>query len=155
MLLKKQENNFSGFINVEGNVAPEDCIFTREIVKYDRKGFIEKRLPRLKEKVKKENKPGTDQFLKDMNRCNPWAYYDFSPSIAAYSDNGDLLNEFLDINLPKQFIFGQEDAGLSYLPKLRSSNVRVDEIPCGTHFMYADNPDHFYSVIVEFVSQIS
>jgi pimeloyl-ACP methyl ester carboxylesterase len=67
------------------------------------------------------------------------------------SDSGRLLDEFLALPVPRLFLYGEENKGLSYLPRLRASEVRVREIPLSAHFIFYDNPVETFQAIGEFV----
>jgi len=49
------------------------------------------------------------------------------------------------------FLYGEENKGLSYLPSLRASDVRVREIASSAHFLFYDNPVETFQAVGEFV----
>jgi len=57
------------------------------------------------------------------------AYHAYAFETVAESDSGRLIEEFLSLRLPRLFIYGDANKSLSYLPKLRRSNVQVKENP--------------------------
>jgi pimeloyl-ACP methyl ester carboxylesterase len=70
----------------------------------------------------------------------------------AESDSGRLLEEFLGLPIPRLFLYGDANGALSYLPRLRASDVRVREIPSSAHFLFHDNPVETFQAIGEFVN---
>jgi pimeloyl-ACP methyl ester carboxylesterase len=73
----------------------------------------------------------------------------------AESDSGRLLEEFLQLPIPRLFLYGDANKGLSYLPRLRNSAVQVQEIPTSAHFLFYDNPVATFQAIGEFVHSIN
>jgi len=81
------------------------------------------------------------------------AYHTYSFETVAESDSGRLLEEFLNLPVPRLFLFGEENRSLSYLPRLRASNVEVREIAASAHFLFYDNPEMTYEEIGKFVEK--
>ena len=67
------------------------------------------------------------------------------------SDSRRLLEEFIGLPIPRLFLYGEANKGLSYLPRLRASGVRVQEIPSSAHFLFYDNPVETFRAVGEFV----
>jgi hypothetical protein len=53
--------------------------------------------------------------------------------------------------VPRLFLFGEINSSLSYLERLRKSEVEVAQIPRSAHFLFYDNPVDTFSAIGEFV----
>jgi pimeloyl-ACP methyl ester carboxylesterase len=79
------------------------------------------------------------------------AYHAYSFETVKESDAGGLLEEFLSLRMPKLFLYGEQNQALSYLPRLRGSDVDVVEIPAAAHFFFYDNPVATFQEIVAFV----
>jgi hypothetical protein len=58
------------------------------------------------------------------------------------------------LNIPKLFIYGQENSSLSYIPELRKNNMNVKEISMSNHFVFYDNPKELYDVIGAFIDDL-
>ena len=56
------------------------------------------------------------------------------------SDNGDLLTRFTSLPLPRVFMYGEQNAGLSYLPTLQKAGVELAEIAFSGHWPMYSNP---------------
>jgi len=129
------------FTNIEGNVAPEDCFLSRQIITHF-----------------DENPDGFMQDFQDRNRVSPFFSHHLyavalplkvqstSPrpifeSMVQLSDNAPLMAWFTNLPGATAFLHGDQNAGLTYLPKLRESGVEVVSIPHSGHFpMYANAP---------------
>ena len=79
------------------------------------------------------------------------AYHAYSFETVKESDSGRLIEEFLSLPMPKLFLYGEQNRALSYLPRLRNSDVHVAEIPSAAHFLFYDNPVATYEAIGAFV----
>ena len=64
------------------------------------------------------------------------AYYTYSFETVAESDSGRLLQDFFALPMPRLFLYGEANRSLSYLAKLRISDVNVQEIPKSAHFLF-------------------
>ena len=54
------------------------------------------------------------------------------------SDHGDLPTTFLSLPFPRMFMYGEQNATLSYLPALAAGGVELIAIPHSGHWpMYA------------------
>jgi pimeloyl-ACP methyl ester carboxylesterase len=143
------------FIDIEGNIASEDCFLSRQIIDFpasDALEFFEYFIERtqhtpvyssplyaasLRYKVRAEAIPGIFKSMVDL------------------SDNGDLMNRFLSLPCPKMFMYGEQNKGLSYLSHIKSKGVRLAEIPeCGHFPMYA-NPPVMWGEIASFLNQLN
>jgi pimeloyl-ACP methyl ester carboxylesterase len=129
------------FTNIEGNIAPEDCFLSRQIVTHF-----------------DENPDGFMEDFQDRNRASPFFSHHLyaatlpykvqssSPrpifeSMVELSDNMPLMDWFTSLPDNTTFIHGDQNAGLTYLPKLCESGVNVVSIPHSGHFpMYANAP---------------
>jgi len=53
--------------------------------------------------------------------------------------------------IPRLFLYGEANRAPSYLPRLRASDVRVQEVPSSAHFLFYENPVETFQAIGEFV----
>ena len=138
------------FINIEGNIAPEDCFLSRQIIEQpapDAEVFFEHFIERtlytpafssplysvnLRHKVRAQAVPGIFSSMVDL------------------SDHGDLMDKFLSLPCPKMFMYGEQNRNLSYLDYIQSKGVRLSEISeCG-HFPMYSNPPMMWREITDF-----
>ena len=71
------------------------------------------------------------------------------------SDHGDLMTKFLGLPCPKMFMFGEQNATLSYLPQLQSAGVTLACISNSGHFPMYSNPVEMWSRIASFLKFVS
>jgi pimeloyl-ACP methyl ester carboxylesterase len=136
------------FVNAEGNLAPEDCMFSRRVVANAFPEFVAHEFPKINADLEANGGRGHLMHKAVLARASPRAYYDFSFQTVEYSDHGALLDRFLALPIARlYFIYGSLNAGLSYLPRLRESRCVLTEIAGAGHFMFYDDPRAFAECI--------
>jgi pimeloyl-ACP methyl ester carboxylesterase len=140
-----------GFVNVEGNLAPEDCFFSREVAQHSFDYFTTTTLPELKRRLTHSPNRGFQNYAEGLNSASEKAFFDVCPSLVQYSDHGNLIQRFIGLRTPKLFVYGSENRGLSYLPTLKENGCEMVEIPESNHFPGYDNPHAFYQAIAAFL----
>lgn len=154
MLANQFPDRVLSFIDIEGNIAPEDCFLSRQIVEHPADNpndfferFIQRTLyspayssplyaARLRHNIRAAAVPGI-----------------FS-SMVELSDKGDLMNKFLSLPCPKMFMYGEQNKSLSYLNYIQSEGVKLSEISeCG-HFPMYSNPPLMWRDISDFYNEL-
>jgi pimeloyl-ACP methyl ester carboxylesterase len=143
-------NKVAGFVNVEGNLAPEDCIFSRNVIAHSYSDFDKIVFPEIKKAVSAKAGRGFAQHLRVLEKANPRAYYDYAFQTVEYSDHGNLLERFLSLPVPKCFLYGSNNRYLSYLQRLRETECTVIEIPNADHFLFYDEPNRYAAALASF-----
>lgn len=141
-----------GFINIEGNLAPEDCMFSRRASSVTFSEFSERLFDQIRRELTESSYPGDHIVGHNMAlNTDRRAYYTYSFQTVRESDSGELLEEFLAIPVPKLFLYGEANRRLSYLPRLRENNVEVREVPKAAHFLFYDDPVTTFEEIARFL----
>ena len=149
-------NGVSGFINIEGNLAPEDCMFSRRASSVTFSELAERLFDQIRCELRASKYPGDHMIAHNMAlNTDKRAYYAYSFQTVRESDSGKLLDEFLSIPVPKLFLYGEANRTLSYLPRLRQSSVEVREVPKSAHFLFYDDPVTTFEEIAHFVKNTS
>jgi pimeloyl-ACP methyl ester carboxylesterase len=140
-----------GLINLEGNLCPEDCTFSRPVIPYTLETFAQL-FDQMMTELKSSRFVG-DQIIAHNMALNVdiRAYHSYSFETVEESDSGQLIEEFLSLRMPKLFLYGEQNKALSYLPRLRGSDVHVTEVPRAAHFFFYDNPVATFREIGAFV----
>jgi pimeloyl-ACP methyl ester carboxylesterase len=141
-----------GLINLEGNLCPEDCMFSRRVVPHKLEEFGSTVFQQMIEELRSSRYAG-DQIIANNMALNVdvRSYHAYSFETVAESDSGRLIEEFLALPVPRLFLYGEVNKGLSYLQRLRDSPVQVMEIPGSAHFLFYDNPVATFQAIGDFV----
>lgn len=151
MLAHESPERVASFIDIEGNVAPEDCFLSRQVVDYplaDAQSFFDDFIERnwhspyhsaalyassLRHKVRPDAVPGIFNSMVEL------------------SDHGDLMTKFLSLPFPRMFMYGEQNATLSYLPHLSRNGVQLAQIPHSGHFPMYSNAVRMWERIAEFL----
>jgi pimeloyl-ACP methyl ester carboxylesterase len=144
------------YINIEGNLLPEDCMFSSRVVTFDYDTFKDQIFPNTIVEMKSNGNTGYHIIANNLQlNTNVKSYYNYSFQTVEYSSTGELLDQYLTMNIPRIFIYGQENRSLSYLPLLLQQNMNVKEISGSNHFVFYDNPKELYDVIGDFIDNLS
>jgi pimeloyl-ACP methyl ester carboxylesterase len=153
LYLRSHLKNVLGYINIEGNLMPEDCMFSSKVVKHSQQSFIDGVFAQTISDMKNYGNPGYHIIANNLQmNTNPVSYYHYSFQTVRYSSTGELLNHFIELRMPKMFLYGDRNRKLSYIQQLRSSGVLVKEIPDSDHFIFYDNPVALYEAIAQFAA---
>lgn len=145
------------FVSIEGNLAPENCVFSRKAASgRSYKEFLNIKFPELQHKLASSEKIGFRKWSESLLHASPQAFYDYCPSIVRYSDDTATLKIYLDLSIPKIYMYGSENkTALKFLEILHIKNCQTVEIPESNHFPFYDNPNAFYAVLHNFLGTIN
>ena len=151
LLRRAGRGRVQGLINLEGNLCPEDCMFSRRVIPHTLDTFASL-FDQMMSELRSSRFVG-DQIIAHNMALNVdiRAYHAYSFETVKESDAGQLIEEFLSLRMPKLFLYGEQNKALSYLPRLRNSDVLVVEIPSAAHFLFYDNPVATFQAIGAFV----
>ncbi|MEM1045428.1 MAG: alpha/beta hydrolase [Pseudomonadota bacterium] len=153
MLADAHPDRVLSFIDIEGNLAPEDCFLSRQIIDHPAAtpdafmaGFIERVRAR----------PEFSSAL--YTSALPWkvratSFRPIFTSMVALSDNEPLLDIMARLPMPRVFIHGEQNQHLSYLDRLRSIGVDVIPIPQSGHFPMYSNAPALWAAMANFLSR--
>jgi len=150
MLAQGAPDRVLSFVNIEGNLAPEDCFLSRQIIDNpadDPDVFLEEFAART------HFAPEFSSALYAANvrsRVRPEVVRGVFESMVDLSDHGDLLSRFTALTMPRLFMYGEQNAELSYLPFLREHGVELAEIPFSGHWPMYSNPVAMWTEIAGF-----
>jgi pimeloyl-ACP methyl ester carboxylesterase len=147
---ERNVDKVAGFVNVEGNLAPEDCMFSRKVIPHSYSDFEKVVFPQIKKALSAKMGRGFAQHLQVLEKANPRAYYDYAFQTVDYSDHGNLLERFLSLPTPKCFLYASNNRHLSYLQRIRESECVVIEIPNAHHFLFYDEPTRYAAALASF-----
>lgn len=152
MLASAHPDRVLSFCDIEGNIAPEDCFLSRQIHDYpaeNPQAFLSAFIKRV------DQSPAWSSPLFAaglVHKVRMDAVRSIFASMVDLSDNAGLMERFLGLPCPKMFMYGDQNATLSYLSHIADQGVELAEIPqCGHFPMYA-NPPEMWSRIARFIS---
>jgi len=152
MLADRQPDRVLSFVNIEGNIAPEDCFLSRQIVDYpaaDAERFFDDFIARTL------HSPAYASALYAASlrhKVRAGAVGGIFRSMVELSDNADLMGKFLKLPCPRMFMHGEQNASLSYLDLIESRGVRLSRISACGHFPMYSNPVSMWQEIAAFLT---
>ena len=155
LLAHEEPDRVLSFVDIEGNVAPEDCFLSRQVVTHasdDAERFFDEFIERTR------RSPFFSSALYAANlrvKVRPGAVRGIFESMVELSDDGDLMSKFLALPFPRMFMYGEQNSSLSYLPALAAGGVELADIPNSGHFPMYSNPVAMWRRIAEFQSRVS
>ena len=155
LLAHEEPDRVLSFVDIEGNVAPEDCFLSRQVVTHasdDAERFFDEFIERTR------RSPFFSSALYAANlrvKVRPSAVRGIFESMVELSDDGDLMSKFLALPFPRMFMYGEQNSSLSYLPALAAGGVELADIPNSGHFPMYSNPVAMWRRIAEFQSRVS
>jgi pimeloyl-ACP methyl ester carboxylesterase len=151
LLAHQDPGRIVSFVDIEGNVAPEDCFLSRQVLTYpsdDAEQFFDDFIERTR------RSPFFSSALYAANLSNkvrPGAVRGIFESMVELSDHGDLMSKFLSLPCRRMFMYGEQNASLSYLPELAANGIELAEIPKSGHFPMYSNPVAMWQRIAGFL----
>ncbi|ANH73301.1 hypothetical protein ACS15_0698 [Ralstonia insidiosa] len=154
MLAHAHRHRVISFTDIEGNLAPEDCFLSRQIVDYPRDDDAERFFDDFIERTRHAPAYASALYAASLrHKVRAGAVGGIFRSMVDLSDNGKLMEKFLALPFPRMFMYGEQNASLSYLGHIRERGVALAEIPeCG-HFPMYSNPVLMWRAIAEFQAQ--
>jgi pimeloyl-ACP methyl ester carboxylesterase len=155
MLAHAHPGRVLSFTDIEGNVAPEDCFLSRQIVDHarpDAETFFADFIDRTRQSPSYASALYASSL---RHKVQAPAVRGIFQSMVELSDHGDLMGRFLGLPFPRMFMYGDQNASLSYLAHLRARGVRLAEIPHCGHFPMYSNPVAMWDEIADFVHRSS
>jgi pimeloyl-ACP methyl ester carboxylesterase len=151
LLAHRYPDRILSFVDIKGNLAPEDCFLSRQIFLFpseDPEAFLDCFIHR----ICNIRSYGNSLYASTLRaRVRVHAVRPIFESMVKLSDEEDLLGWMLDLPCPKMFMFGEENRGLSYLPKLGKGGVDLAQVPHCGHFPMYSNPVEMFRRIAEFL----
>ncbi|MBN3851773.1 alpha/beta hydrolase [Paraburkholderia sp. Ac-20340] len=153
MLAHQHPARVLSFVDIEGNIAPEDCFLSRQIVDHARESD-ERFFDDFIERTRHAPAYASALYAASLrHKVRAQAVGPIFRSMVALSDNGDLMQKFLALPFARLFMYGAQNATLSYLDSLRAQGVSLAEIADCGHFPMYSNPVAMWREIAAFQAQ--
>ena len=138
---------------IEGNLTPEDCFLSRQIVDFpsdDPAEFIES----FAERAWQSPAFSHQLYAAALRyKVRPDAVAPIFRSMVRCSENDDLLAKFTELACAKMFVYGDRNRSLSYLGTLMERGVQLAEIERSGHWPMYANPPALWSRLGQFIDQ--
>jgi pimeloyl-ACP methyl ester carboxylesterase len=153
LLARQDPGRVLSFVDIEGNLAPEDCFLSRQALTHpagDDESFLDGFIAR----ARRSPAYASALFAASLrHKVRPGAVRGIFESMVDLSDHGDLMAKFLALPCPRMFMYGEQNSSLSYLTKLGANGVELAEIPHSAHWPMYSNPAAMWERIAEFHSR--
>lgn len=154
MLADGNPQRVLSFVNIEGNIAPEDCFLSRQVEQYpaaDDAGFFDDFI----ERTRLAPAYASALYAASLrHKVRAGAVRGIFRSMVALSDRGRLMDRFLGLPCPRMFMHGTQNNHLSYLAHIAAHSVRVVGIQNCGHFPMYSNPTAMWRAILDFLQDI-
>jgi pimeloyl-ACP methyl ester carboxylesterase len=150
LLAHQDPERVLSLVNIEGNIAPEDCFLSRQVIMHpsdDAESFLDDFIQRSR------RSPFSSSALYAASlrhKVRPGAVRGIFESMVDLSDHGDLMAKFLSLPCPRMFMYGEQNSTLSYLTKLAANGVELAKIPQSAHWPMYSNPVAMWERIADF-----
>ena len=142
------------FINLEGNLTPEDCFFSGKVVRTSFEDFREKGRSKFEEELRRAGRKDSSllEYAETFSRASTSALYKSAQHTIEDSAK-PLIEKFVKIeNIC--YIYGEKNRGVFPSENLlRSKGVPIFFIEDSGHSMATDNPEQLYEVIGSCISE--
>lgn len=146
-------NNALSFINLEGNLCPQDCTFSRQAKNTSWREFESSVFRQIKEETRTSEDKGLREYYRCLAKSSPHAFYQSSCSLVKYSDSGILLKKFLHLQVKSYYVFGEKNKDMAIIETLKGHNLHLASIPKSGHFMMNDSPKAFYAILLSLLQK--
>jgi pimeloyl-ACP methyl ester carboxylesterase len=150
LLAHQDPSRLLSFVNIEGNLAPEDCFLSRQALTHPRdddEHFFDDFI----ERTRRSPFYSSPLYAAGLrHKVRPAAVRGIFESMVDLSDRGELLAKFLSLPCPRMFMYGEQNSSLSYLTTLSTHGVELADIPHSAHWPMYSNPVAMWGRIAQF-----
>lgn len=147
MLAHRYPQRVMSFVDIEGNIAPEDCFLSRQIHDYPQED-AERFFAEFIERARRAPAHASALYAASLrHKVRAEAVRGIFESMVELSDQGELMDKFLGLPMPKMFMYGDQNASLSYLAHIQRQGVVLAQIPDCGHFPMYSNPQVMWARI--------
>ncbi len=145
------------FVNVEGNVSPGDCSYSRLACEYTPEAFVERGFDDL---LRRLHRDGADDashrgYYASMAHCDPRQFRLNSEELVTFSEGETAADRMAALRVPVLHVSGVPGGNAPRtLELLDRAGVRRHAIEPAGHWPYLDRRDDFVRVLRAFLEEI-
>ncbi|KQC14896.1 MAG: hypothetical protein APR63_04870 [Desulfuromonas sp. SDB] len=150
LLAEKYPDLVELFINVEGNISPDDCTLSRSVTGYSAEDFLDFGYEKMLDKVYLAGMENRDLrgYYPSMRFCNPRIYYQNSQELINLSNTEKLAERMSGLKCDKVYILGiPRGTGKRSRDLLDKARVKWIAVENSGHWPFLDQPDRFIEII--------
>ncbi|MFX1284170.1 MAG: alpha/beta fold hydrolase [Promethearchaeota archaeon] len=158
LIQEKDQIKVIGLFYLEGNLDKNDTFFSSQIAKYSCEEF-ENEFDSWIETLNKKTKGRLVEFIAELQKIGPFPLWATSVDLVSVSLSNQLLPRLQSTlkgsNCPIYFIYGEKNKGLfSSEILIKQAQLPLIFIPDAGHVMFEDNPNGFWKIIMQSLSQL-
>ncbi|MCD4653479.1 alpha/beta hydrolase [bacterium] len=149
-------NKPDAFINIEGNLTPNDCVFSSQAAVFSAEEFKSFGFDQLKITVYENslNFPAQRGYYASMRFAESSQFLLNSKDLTAFAAPGNAANRFANLKIPKLYIAGQPrgicQESLVALEKSKAPSVLIDD---SGHWPFIDQEINFIQILDIFLKR--
>jgi pimeloyl-ACP methyl ester carboxylesterase len=149
LLAIRQPERVRRLVSVEGNLAPEDCAFYSrrvflECFLGDEEGFMKRLLEPLARSCETGERRAAAKLRRNVEDA---AFFDYCRSLVGYCDHAPLLQDFLQLGIPRLYVRGDCSPRGTVGQTLERAGVPVGTIPASGHFPFWSNESAYWDTL--------
>jgi len=154
MLAHAQPDRVQSIFNIEGNIAPEDCFLSRQIIEFPAE-TPDDFLRDFQARVRARTEFGSALYAAALpHKVRASTFAPVFTSMVEISDTEPLMGMFQALPCAKAFVHGAQNRHLSYLDRLPDLGIRLIEIDHAGHFPMYSNPASLWAALAQFLNEV-
>jgi len=156
-LAEKWLGTVTHFACAVGNLVPEDCFFSRDIVRMGESAFETRGFAEYTERFRpseEERVASRSTYHESLRMTSARAIFRSSVDLVRISDEEDLLGRFLALPCPKIYLCDSGNPVAAPIEAaLAGAGIPLVTVPRTGHALMEDNPEGFYSALGAFLEK--
>jgi len=151
LLSERHPDLVNGFVNVDGNLSIEDCVFSGRASDYELHAFIDSGFYRLKEAVYRQGRKHAAQrgYYASLRLCDAYTFHLNSQELVALSATEELAMGMKRLGALAHYIAGVPGGACARsLELLDRAGVQWTAIHDSGHWPFIDQPGRFVDLLV-------
>lgn len=157
LLAERWPGTVTHFACAVGNLVPEDCFFSRDIVRAGESTFEARGFAEYTERFRPSEEARSasrSTYHESLRMTSARAIFRSSVDLVRISDEGNLLERFLALPCPKIYLCDSGNpVAASLETALAGAGVPRVVVPGTGHALMEDNPEGFYSALAAFLEE--
>ena len=146
------------FVNVEGNLSPEDCVFSGQAVRMDEERFVHGGFSKMRELIYTQGAglPAHRGYYASLRLCDPRLFHLNSRELVETSTGEEMAGRLARLTVPAWYIAGMPD-GVCARSHQNLARAGIDPIvlqPSG-HWPFIDQRDRFAVELAGILDQLT
>ena len=155
LLCEQRPDLVRRFINVEGNISPDDCAFSSQAAGFDRRDFCDHGMQRLLAAIHADSSQrAMREYFVSACICDPRAYHLNSTELVALSKREGLARRLGALRIPVLYVYGEpHGTGARSRTLLENAGVRCHAVPDAGHWPFIDGQPAFVDALASFLEE--